>query len=273
MKTIRDAVRSGEPLDFTPFVDVHGHFGPWMDTVVPWSLDYGRLVGEMDRFGCDMVWMTASDPGYAAPMRVKNDFVFDLADAHPERIIPYCTLSANEPGACLAELKRCLDRGPCIGVKMHRYSQPPYTVQSDFLQPIFELLDERRLVYMNHCFTDIPALRAALERYPDVAFMPGHLDPAIFRLTADHPNLNVCTCAAMTPDSVTAELAATPRPDRLLVGSDFGLFCLSFGIGMIAYAEIDDSDKRRILGENAVRLMERTAWYDPSMLKCTSRSA
>jgi len=269
MSTILDAVRQGEPVNFTPFIDVHGHFGPWPDTTIPHSLDYGRLIGEMDRFGCDMVWMSAADPGYAAPMSVKNDYVFDLAEAHPDRIIPFCTLSANEPGRCLAELRRCLSRGRCIGVKMHVYQQPAYTLKSDFLQPILEVLAGHRLVYMNHDLGNEECLRWALTRYADLIFISGHFNGRINDLAREYPNLRDCTCAAQSPDSVGNEVKRLGRSDTMLVGSDFGLFCLAFGIGMVAYAEIEESHKRNLLGLNAVKIMERTKWYSPSLLRCT----
>jgi predicted TIM-barrel fold metal-dependent hydrolase len=218
-----------------------------------------------------MVWMTASDPGCAGPMREKNDIVFDLAASHPDRIIPYCTLSANEQGRCLDELKRCLDCGPCIGVKMHRYYQPAYTLKSDFLQPVLELLAEHRLVYMNHVFQNHEHLRWAMQKYPDVTFMSGHIDRTIHALALAHANLCDCTCAAMRPDELADEVRRHGRSDRLLVGSDFGLFCLAFGIGMVAYADIDEEHKRNILGRNAVRLLERTRWYTPAMLRSLPR--
>jgi predicted TIM-barrel fold metal-dependent hydrolase len=272
MKTVLDAVRRGEPLDFTPFIDVHGHFGPWLDTTVPYCLDYGRLIGEMDRYGCDMVWMTTSDPGYSAPMRLKNDLVFDLAEAHPDRVIPYCTLSANEPDRCLEELRRCLGRGRCIGVKMHRYEQPDYTVKSAFLQPVLELLAEQKLVYLNHGYVNQTDLQWALERYPDLVFMAGHFSSATNDLACRQANFKDCTCAAMPPDEVGNEVRRLGRSDTMLVGSDFGLFCLAFGIGMIAYAEMAEEHKRNILGLNAVKLLERTAWYSPALLRCTQGS-
>ncbi|HUW30902.1 MAG TPA: hypothetical protein VM223_04765, partial [Planctomycetota bacterium] len=139
MKSIYDTVMAGEPLA-VPFIDAHGHFGPWPETVIPYAMDYSRAIDEMDRYGCDMVWMSASNPGYSDDISTKNDYVFDFASRYPDRIIPYCTLSANTPERNVAELKRCLARGRCIGVKMHIYKQPAYTMRSGFLQPIFEIL-------------------------------------------------------------------------------------------------------------------------------------
>ena len=57
----------------------------------------------------------------------------------------------------------------------------------------------------------------------------------------------------------------------MLVGSDFGLFCLSFGIGMVAHADITESEKQDLLGLNALKMLERTGWFDRSMLRCTDR--
>ena len=267
--SMREAVLGGRPIDWTPFIDVHGHFGPWADTAVPWCMDGGRLVAEMDRYGCDMVWMCASDPGYAAPMRIKNDIVFRLAETYPTRIVPYCTLSANEPDRCLDELNRCIERCPCIGVKMHRYDQPHYTLKSAFLQPVLEKLSERKLVYLNHCFEDIEDLLWASNAYPGATFVAGHYDPRIVQAAGQSPNIFDCTCAAQMPDQVGYLVKNAGSADRLMVGSDFGLFNLGFGIGMVAFADICEEDKDRILGLNAVDILRRQPWFSPRMLACT----
>ena len=73
----------------------------------------------------------------------------------------------------------------------------------------------------------------------------------------------------MTPDALGDEVTRLGASGSLLVGSDFGLLCLAFGIGMVAYAEIDESHKRNILGLNAMKLMEHADWYRPSLLRCT----
>jgi predicted TIM-barrel fold metal-dependent hydrolase len=221
----------------------------------------------MDRYGCDMMWMTASNPGYSGDISEKNDLVFDFAEQYPNRIIPYCVISAHTPERNVAELQRCIARGHCIGVKMHRYRQPEYTMRSEFLQPIFELLSEHGLVYMNHGYVSLPDLEWALERYPDQVFIGGHFGPDFYRPVLRYPNFYDCTCAAQAYNCVDQEIRQHHNSDKLLVGSDFSLFQLGFGIGMIAYTEMAEGEKQNILGGNALKLLDRTAWFRRSMLK------
>lgn len=265
MKSVLESLRTGTPVE-PLFIDVHGHFGPWPDTCIPHAMDAERVLGEMDRYGCDQAWISASNPGYAGDVAAKNDIVFDLADRYPGRIVPWCTLSAHATAEARAELDRCLGLGPCIGVKMHRYRQPAYTLRSDFLQPVLERLDALKLVYINHEFVSLPDLEWACTRYPDVVFMAGHFSPRINDLTASQPNLVDCTCAAMHYRSVEREVRRIGTSRTMLVGSDFPLFHLGFGIGMVAYADLDEADKRAIVGLNALRLLRRTDWFRPAML-------
>ena len=260
MSAIYECVKQGKPLD-VPFIDAHGHFGPWPETVIPRAMDCACVIGEMDRYGCDMVWMSASNPGYSGSMSVKNDYVFDFAEKYPDRIIPYCTLSAGTWKGNVDELKRCIARGRCIGVKMHVYRQPAYTMRSDFMQPILEILAENRLVYLNHTFENIADLRWALAKHPDLVFMSGHANWGINDLAVEFPNLRDCTCAANGYKMVENEVKRLGRSDTMLVGSDFALFQLGFGVGMIAYAEIPEQDKKNIIGLNAIKLLRRTRWF------------
>ena len=260
MRPVYQAVTEAAAVE-TLFIDIHGHFGTWPETVIPYAMDRGRVIAEMDRYGCDQVWMAAANPGYADDIAVKNDIVLDFADAQPDRIIPYCTLSAHRPEGNLPELRRCLGRGRCIGVKMHRYEQPAYSLRSDFLQPVLEMLAERRGVYLNHEYPDLPALRWALEKYPDLTFIAGHMSPPINDLAGEHANLRDCTCAALLYQQVAQEVRRLGTSQTMLVGSDFSLFHLGFGIGMVAYADIPEADKRNILGLNALKLLRRTAWF------------
>lgn len=256
---LRDTVMAGQPVA-SLFIDVHGHFGPWPETTIPWALDAGRVLAAMDRSGCDQVWMTASNPGYSGDLARKNDYVFDLAERHPDRILPYCTLSASRPERNLPELARCLARGRCIGVKMHVYQQPAYTLRSAWLQPLLERLNEERLVYLNHTLFSREDMEWAAARYPDLTLVSGHFWPECNDVACRCPNVKNCSCAAMQYGALEQEVRRLGRSDTLLVGSDFALFALSFGLGMVAYADLPESDKENILGLNALRLLRRTRW-------------
>jgi len=260
MKSLYDCVVHGDPIE-TLYIDVHGHFGPSHGVTIPYAMDRQRIIAAMDRYGCDMVWMSACRPGHSDDVAIRNDYVFDFADEYPDRIIPWCTLSANCPERAVTELKRCLARGRCIGVKMHVYCQPPYTMRSDFMQPILEILAEHRLLYINHIFTDMDALAWALEKYPDVVFISGHMNPLANDLARDHANMFDCTCAAIAPHEVQNEVERLRHSDSMLVGSDFAGFHLGFGVGMLAYADMDEQHKRNILGLNALTLLKRTSWF------------
>jgi predicted TIM-barrel fold metal-dependent hydrolase len=192
-------------------------------------------------------------------LSAKNDLLLNFADEYPGRVLPYCTLSSNEPERVVPELERCLSEAPCIGVKMHRYDQRTYTVRSDFLQPVFEILDEERLVYLNHVFVSHEDLEWAAERYPNITFLSGHgVDAAVNDLACRYKNIKDCTCAAMSLDEVGKEIERIGRSDTMLVGSDFALFSLAFGIGMIAFAGLAEPQKRAIMGGNALEVLNHS---------------
>jgi predicted TIM-barrel fold metal-dependent hydrolase len=152
---------------------------------------------------------------------------------------------------------------------MHRYDQPAYTLKSDFIQPVLEILNERRLVYMNHAYLNRPDLEWALARYPDLTFINGHMDHKMMELAGRFANFYVCTCAAQLPNEMSGTVQRARGSAKLLVGSDFNLFCLAFGPGMLAYSSISEDDKRNILGRNVLRILERQPWWSSSLLQCT----
>lgn len=257
MMSLRETVLEGRPLG-VPFIDVHCHYGRFSQTVVPHGLDTSLLVAEMERYGCDQIWVSAGEPGMAGDLRAKNDAVFAFAATYPDRVLPYCTLSANDPDGAAAELARCLSMGPCVGVKMHRYRQAPYTMDAEFLRPVFELLAEHRLVYLNHVFVDHDSLVCAARRYREVTFLSGHgVDTAINDLAVEHDNVRDCTCAALTPDEIGEEVKRLGRSDTMLVGSDFGLFNLGFGLGPVVFSTASQKQQRSIIGGNALSLFSR----------------
>ena len=58
---------------------------------------------------------------------------------------------------------------------------------------------------------------------------------------------------------------------KLLFGTDSYLNPFAFGLGPILYARISDDDKRRILGLNMARLLERVGALPASLWERLSR--
>jgi hypothetical protein len=142
---------------------------------------------------------------------------------------------------------------------MHRYSQPAYTLAEKFLEPIFEFLNERRLIYLNHTLGPLDELRAIAQRFPGIAFMNGHGDKEHAQLGLEVGNVFANVCAMRQHNEVT-DLVRRFGAKHLLLGSDFGLFQAGFGIGPVAFAEISEEEKLDVLGRNALGILKRMAW-------------
>ena len=257
---MHEAVLNGQPIDFAPVIDCHAHFGLWSNTTVPDSLDRAKVLRAMDAWGVDLVVFSASEPGYAGDLALANDRIIDFVQAAPDRIMGYCTLSANCPQQNLDELKRCYQAGLRFGVKMHRYKQPEYSITDAFLDPVFEFLNARRLVYINHSLGTLTEIRQAAGRWPGVTFMNGHGSIEIAGLAQSVPNVRANVCAMIHYREI-ARLVRQHGSRNLLLGSDFNLFQPGFGIGPVTYALISEQDKRNILGLNAVELMNGMEWF------------
>ncbi len=257
---IHEAVLSGRPIDFTPVIDSHCHFGTWLNTTVPDSLDFGKTLRDMDAWGIDLAIFAASEPGYGGDISLANDRVIEFVKVVPNRIMGYCTLSANRPGQNLDELKRSYEAGLRLGVKMHRYNQPAYAITDSFLDSVFEFLNEKRLIYINHSLGSLETIREAAERWPGITFMNGHGSIEIAGLARSVPNVRSNVCAMIYYGSI-AQLVEAHGSQNLLLGSDFNLFYPGFGIGPVAYARIAEEDKLNILGLNAIKVLRRMEWY------------
>ena len=79
----------------------------------------------------------------------------------------------------------------------------------------------------------LAALDRAAETYPDLTFIAGHMNGQINEMAMELPNVLDCTCAALHYREVEQEVKRLGTSRTMLLGSDFALFELAFGIGMV----------------------------------------
>ncbi len=257
---IHSALLAGKPLDFLPVIDLHGHYGQSACAGAHAQTDPEMMVREMDLYGVDMVVCSSTTIGSAGSLQRANDQVLEAVKAAPGRILGYCVLSSNRPQGNLDELKRCYDLGLRVGVKMHRYFQPEYRITDPFLAPVMELLNEKKLIYINHVLgTDADIMELA-RRYPDLTILNGHGGDRQASIGRLYPNVYANSCSFMNVGD-TERLVRRYGSKQFTLGSDFSLFQLGWGVGPIAYADIPEADKAAILGGNAMRIFGRAEWF------------
>jgi predicted TIM-barrel fold metal-dependent hydrolase len=71
----------------------------------------------------------------------------------------------------------------------------------------------------------------------------------------DYPNYYWCTSSTLCLRGAVEKIVKLGCTDKLLYGSDFPLNSFSLRLGSMLAADISDEDMKKILGGNAVRLL------------------
>lgn len=228
----------------------------------------GRLLEFADRMGiqrlCVSMGLTWSYDPSPDDLRQQNDEVLHAVRHFPDRAFGFVYLSPNHIEASLAELDRCVANGPMVGVKLwvaRRCTAPE-------LDPLVRRAAELQAVILQHTYVkatgNLPGestpddLAQLARRHPDATFICGHTggQPEI-GIRAIHRCNNIYAdlcgsdpCAGMTEMAVR-ELGA----ERVLYGSDAGGRSFASQLAKVLGADIPESAKKLILGENLKRLL------------------
>ena len=227
-----------------------------------------QLIAFADRMGieriCVFMGMKWSYDPSPEDMRQQNDEVLAALAHSPKRSFGFVYLNPNHLEASLAELERCVARGPMVGVKLWvaRHCNTPE------LDPIVRRATELKAVVFQHTYLKVGGnlpgestpmeLAELAQRHPTATLICGHTgaDWEIgIRAIRDCKNVSVDLsgsdpCAGMTEMAVR-ELGA----ERVLFGSDAGGRSFASQLGKVMGANIPSAAKRLILGENFKRLL------------------
>jgi uncharacterized protein len=216
------------------------------------------------RFCCYMGLAWSADPKPADFAR-QNDDILSAVAAHPAQLFGFVYVNPKHTQASLDELKRCVRDGPMIGVKLwvaHRCSEPE-------LDPIVELATELNVPIFQHTWlkttgnlpgestpADISRLAA---RHPEATFICGHVggnwEIGITEVRS-MPNVSV-DLGGFDPTAGVTELAVRELgAERVLFGSDAPGRSFASQLAKVTGADISNSQKSLILGENLQRIFE-----------------
>lgn len=225
-------------------------------------LEYaGRLGIERICVSMGMSWIYDPSP---EQLRAQNDDVLQAVQELPERVFGFVYLNPRHTEASLAELERCLRDGPMVGVKLwiaRRCNAPE-------LDPLVRRAAELGAVILQHTYLkatgNLPGESTPMElaelarRHPRARFIAAHSGgdwEVGFRALRDCGNVCVDLCGFDPAAGVTEMAVRELGAERVIYGSDAGGRSFASQLAKVAGADIPESAKRLILGQNLRRLL------------------
>jgi predicted TIM-barrel fold metal-dependent hydrolase len=227
-----------------------------------------KLLEYADRMGiarlCVYMGMEWSYDPSPKKMRQDNDEVLRALRHFPDRAFGFVYLNPKHTQASLDELNRCVRDGPMVGVKLWvaQHCNAPE------LDPIIERATALKAIVFQHTWLKItgnlPGESTPMElaelalRHPQATLVCGHSGGDWERgLRAIRPHKNVyADLAGGDPTAGVTETAVRELgAERVLYGSDVGGRSFASQLAKVFGAEVSESAKRLILGENLKRLL------------------
>jgi L-fuconolactonase len=242
-----------------------------------WTLNTAEmLIAEMDDAGVAAGTITQAYFVY----EYDNSYNIDSAKAHPDRLASIVVLDPMDP-ASPDELSRLVEEEGVSGLRFMRGRLPESSLGEAATFPLWERLSRLGLVVaVNDRLADIPKIRRAMERYPDVKVAFEHAWGHVVDLPpyplleplwafADNPNVYVKTAinnidaakkAGGTSEDLYTRLVDTFGAKRLMWSSNypahprFGGLKERLEISQQELAFLGEEERRWIFGETALSL-------------------
>ena len=247
-------VFNGEKIN-SLVIDAHGHYGT---SLMP---DFADYIKEMDRVGIDK---------YCCAPLYQNDKGLEFLQAYPDRVLlyhwydPYYDMSEEE-------LSKRLDVPGVIGFKIHPNANG-VACNSKAFKTVWELANEKKTAVLSHTwypnmYCD-PSMYAGIAKdYPDAKIILGHSGGSVDGFLRSVKLVNKYENIYMELDNTnhhynqTEYLAKNADISKVLFGSDFPTEDFAPHLGPILAAQVEDTIKEKILGQNMKDLLESINRY------------
>ncbi|MCB1236127.1 MAG: amidohydrolase family protein [Verrucomicrobiae bacterium] len=257
------------------FTPAHGHPGKDGFSGVVSDMERARRAVELGQFEklCHFAHVgigTTSDAALEALLRARPELVLKPLAHWPDKLLGMIQLNANDVPASLDALNRWLRDGPMLGVYFPGGGPGALPCSHANFPPLIGRIAELGGVIMQHTWfvtggkpgpgISTPSELADLAaKFPEQPFLCAHAGGEWergIRAVRDVPNILVETsgfdATAGFIEMAVRELGA----ERVVFGSHLPTRSLGTELGKVIGAEIDEPEKRLILGENYRRLID-----------------
>jgi predicted TIM-barrel fold metal-dependent hydrolase len=185
-----------------------------------------------------------------------NDFLLAVWEKLGDRMIPFLSVNPNDTRVnIIAELERMYGAGVrCI--KLINAYQENYPGDGPNLMALYEYADAHHMLVFNHAWSR-EVISKISQQFPRTDFIFGHYGGGWqdeVMNTQDNVYTNIW---CLGPLGWLQQGIDNVGAGKFMTGSDGFLNPLSVGLGPVAFADISDEDKKKILGLNAARLLDK----------------
>lgn len=185
--------------------------------------------------------------------------------AQDPRVCPYVLIDPNYVEDIAAEARRCHLELKMPGVKMF-YSRTQVRYNDPVFEPWWQIAEENRLfALMDPCnyaeyYEDVEAL---IRRYPNVSFFLDHAGRSFevaeicVEYAQKYANAYLQLTYTTVPQGMIEYLCGEGLADRTLYGTDAPMRDPRPQLGWVAYADVSEEDKAKILGGNMRKIHAR----------------
>ncbi len=240
-------------------VDVHTHIGE--TKFVGDKLDAERVLKVMDDAGVDKAVVL---PALSTGRPLSAAKVADEIKKAPQRLVGFAAVNPKDKDA-LTTLEEAVLKYGAKGLKIHPTFQAVAADDEIWVYPLVEKAQELRIPVMFHSGEGPYALPwqiglVAMD-FPQVTIIMAHMGlnsisytEGAIKMARKAENL-ILETAGVVMDHPISKAVNVIGSDRIIFGSDCPINNPVHEIKKIQVAKISDDDKRKILGENAVRIL------------------
>ncbi|QDU80623.1 Amidohydrolase [Polystyrenella longa] len=210
-----------------------------------------------------MGWPFQTTPSAEELIR-QNNQVLDAIKEREDRALAYVYVSPQHLETSLAEMKRCIEQGPMVGVKLWVAGR----ADDDAVDAIVTEATRLNAVVFQHTWIkttgNLPGestpgdLIALAERHPEAKLICGHAGgnwELGIRAVRNYPHVSL-GIAGSDPTNGLVEMAVRELgAERVIYGSDAGGRSFASQLAKVYGAEISDEEKQLIFAGNLKRLL------------------
>lgn len=228
-----------------------------------------RLLEVADRHGIEKLCLFFSLSFKTTPspdeLRADNDYVLQAMSHWSDRVFGFCYVSGQHVDAGLAEIERCVAKGPMVGLKLWVAERADQKGVDELVQAAHAA---KAVIYqhtwMKQNGGQYPGestpheLVALAKRHPEIHFICGHTGGQWelgIRAVRSQSNISI-DLAGSDPTAGFTEMAVRELgAERIIYGSDTAGRSFASQLAKVVGAEIPDPARKRIFKENLKALI------------------